>query len=155
MTLNNLNPSELTFNVKHKILRIEGQKNQIIYQSNVEDCKTKYSIKWKVNRNDTNNIISSRVVKDIFVATYNRIHNEVKLTLCGLPRKKTKIDGFQIQWTLFIKECDLCYKNVTRFAFKQYPRISQDNFIDVSTFDMDDFKELDEFIIDTINQFMA
>ena len=145
--LNNQNPSKLTFCVKHKILRIGGRKNrkEIIYQSHVENFRNEYKLKWKVNRNEMNNIIHSHIVGDIFGASYHRNDDMVRLRLCGLPEKDTEIDGFQVEWKLNIKECDLWYRNVSTFQFTKYPQISKDDTIDISTFDMDDFKEYDEF----------
>ena len=144
--LNNINPTELTFSVQHKILRIAGKGKKIIYQSHVNHFKNQYKLEWKIERNDPNNIISSPIVGDMFNASYNRNDNSVILRLCGLSDKH-EIDGYQVQWPLNIKECNLWYQNVSSFKFKAYDDwgYPKEAKLDIYTFDMGDYKEMDQF----------
>ena len=160
--LTNINPvpDSLTFCVTHKIIRIAANKYDtdpkragllaIKYESDIIDYRKQYSFKWKVERNPTANCSSSDIVGEMFAATYNHNQNTVRLILCGLPSKKQigdYVDVIQVEWSLRIKDCDeLDFNNVALFAVGKEPIVYENDKQVLSTFDMDDYKEMDEFV---------
>ena len=171
--MNNINPNKLTFTVKHKILRISGvdykrktpsfdpfdissmmeaypvwTPRMIKFESDIIGYRKKYSLQWKVSKDTISNHVCSDIMGEMFVGMYGVNDNAIFLILCGLPSKKQVgkyVDGIQAQFILNIKECDLTYHNVATFKYGHHPHVIKDNSVSLSTFDMNDYEELNEF----------
>ena len=164
--------NELTFTVKLKVVRIyyddgnieplqasiggmvlsmaENRWNpkMIKYESDVIDYRKKYSLQFVVRKDAVSSYICSDIIGGIFAGVYDVNDNAVCLTLCGLPSKRQVgkyVDGLQVEFILDIKECDLTYHNVATFKYGHYPHVISDTYVILSTFDMNDYDDLDEF----------
>ena len=162
-----MNPKELTFTIKHKLIRIsyadEGHRPSpeyypvhrdwpkiIKYESGIIDYRRKYELKWTVSRDSISNRVWSDIVGEMFVAEYDMNLNRARLILCGLPSKEqvgTYIDGLQVYLTLNVKECRLFSHGTIVFEYGYDPsKITIDGqCLNLSHFDMNNYKELNEF----------
>ena len=138
--INSLNPDQLTFTVRHKILQIWSLSAEIIYQPAIINYQKKYKLKATMKKNDFNRYTSSNIVKEMFCFEYDSNDNELILKLCGLPKKLSKIDAV---CKLMIKEIDLKFTDIfTDFGYGDH---EQSGSMELSGFDPNDYNEIDDF----------
>ena len=148
--LNTLNPDQLTFTIKQKILKIYDMKSEsrssslafwnikhIKYQSKILNYQKQYKLKAIVKKNDFNTLISSDIVNEMFCFSYDTNGNQVYLQLCGLPTNLSKVD---VYCTLTIKESNSIFYD----SFEKMT-CNASGCLELFGFDKNGYNDIDEF----------